>query len=290
MLFSTIKWRTPAVCAAACALAFADTDAAEMQNTEGEKAETSAMKIAVLDFTCIDLAGQKLRLVRSRPVNTDYRGILSSADRQSIDDRMQGFVRMLDARFAGTAAMAGLQRDLRESERDRAEREALAKKILNSKQRPLVIGAEYMTACLGEYPEIFSLANREGIESALKSLDFGRAQTAEDADRRIREFMEKSGATHILTGTVADLKTEHKKFSGYGVRTDRVVYSLDLLVKVIDLKDNQIVFSGLVTGEQSQMNTKFAQTINDSLFQDLMKDAVKQAAEAMSRRFAADGK
>ena len=124
----------------------------------------------------------------------------------------------------------------------------------------------------------------------LKSLDFGRAQTAEDADRRIREFMEKSGATHILTGTVADLKTEHKKFSGYGVRTDRVVYSLDLLVKVIDLKDNQIVFSGLVTGEQSQMNTKFAQTINDSLFQDLMKDAVKQAAEAMSRRFAADGK
>ena len=101
MLFSTIKWRTPAVCAAACALAFADTDAAEMQNTEGKKAETSAMKIAVLDFTCIDLAGQKLRLVRSRPVNTDYRGILSSADRQSIDDRMQGFVRMLDARFAG---------------------------------------------------------------------------------------------------------------------------------------------------------------------------------------------
>lgn len=287
---SAMKRRMYAMFAAFCALVFAGAEAAGTRETEKKKAEPPAMKIAVLDFTCIDLTGQKLRLVRNRPVNTDYRGILSSADRQSIDDRMQGFVRMLDARFAGTAAMAGIQRDLRESERDRAEREALAKKILNSKQRPLVIGAEYMTACLGEYPEIFSLANREGIESALKSLDFGRAQTAEDADRRIREFMEKSGATHILTGTVADLKTEHKKFSGYGVRTDRVVYSLDVLVKLINLKTSQIAFSGVFTGEVSQMNTKFAQTINDSLFQDLMKDAVKQAAEAMSRRFAADGK
>ncbi len=287
---SAMKRRMYAMFAAFCALVFAGAEAAGTRETEKKKAEPPAMKIAVLDFTCIDLTGQKLRLVRNRPVNTDYRGILSSADRQSIDDRMQGFVRMLDARFAGTAAMAGIRRDLRESERDRAEREALAKKILNSKQRPLVIGAEYMTASLGEYPEIFSLANREGIESALKSLDFGRAQTAEDADRRIREFMEKSGATHILTGTVADLKTEHKKFSGYGVRTDRVVYSLDVLVKLIDLKTSQIAFSGVFTGELSQMNTKFAQTINDSLFQDLMKDAVKQAAETMSRRFAADGK
>ena len=287
---SAMKRRMYAMFAAFCALVFAGAEAAGTREAEKKKAEPPAMKIAVLDFTCIDLTGQKLRLVRNRPVNTDYRGILSSADRQSIDDRMQGFVRMLDARFAGTAAMAGIRRDLRESERDRAEREALAKKILNSKQRPLVIGAEYMTASLGEYPEIFSPANREGIESALKSLDFGRAQTAEDADRRIREFMEKSGATHILTGTVADLKTEHKKFSGYGVRTDRVVYSLDVLVKLIDLKTSQIAFSGVFTGEVSQMNTKFAQTINDSLFQDLMKDAVKQAAEAMSRRFAADGK
>ena len=38
------------------------------------------------------------------------------------------------------------------------------------------------------------------------------------------------------------------------------------------------------------MNTKFAQTVNDSLFQDLMKDALKQAAEAMNARFAVDKK
>ena len=124
----------------------------------------------------------------------------------------------------------------------------------------------------------------------MKSLDFGRAQTADDADQRIREFSEKSGATHVLIGTVADLKTEHKKFSGYGVKTDRVNYSLDVLVKVIDLKTNQIVFAKIVTGERSLMNTKFAQTVNDSLFQDLMKDALRQTAEAMNARFAVDKK
>ena len=263
---------------------------AETPEAGGEKPAPAEMKIAVLDFTCIDLVGQKLRLFKERPVNTDYKGILSQSDRRSIDDRMQGFVRMIDARIAGTAAMAGLQRDLRKSERDRAEREALARKILNSKQRPIVIGSEYMISYLGEYPETFSPVNREGIESALKTLDFGRAQTPEDADRRIREFTEKSGATHALVGTVADLRTEQRKFSAYGIRTDRAVYSLDVLVKLIDLKTSRIVFSGVFTGNVSRMDTKFAQTINDALFQDLMKDALKQAAEAMHARFAADGK
>ena len=67
-------------------------------------------------------------------------------------------------------------------------------------------------------------------------------------------------------------------------------YSLDVLVKVIDLKTNQIVFAQVVGGEKSLMNTKFAQTVNDSLFQDLMKDALRQAAEAMNARFAVDKK
>ena len=61
-------------------------------------------------------------------------------------------------------------------------------------------------------------------------------------------------------------------------------------MKVIDLKTNQIVFAQVVGGEKSLMNTKFAQTVNDSLFQDLMKDALRQAAEAMNTRFAVDKK
>lgn len=275
-----------AVCCMAAVFGLGAADA-----RKAPEAETAPkMKIAVLDFTCIDLVGQKLRLMKDKPLDTAYKGILSNADRQSIDDRMQGVVRMIDARVAGAGAMTAIGQGLQENARDRAAREALARKILNSEQRPVVIGAEYMAGYLGEYPETFSLVNREGIESALKSLDFGRAQTADDADQRIREFSEKSGATHVLIGTVADLKTEHKKFSGYGVKTDRVNYSLDVLVKVIDLKTNQIVFAQVVGGEKSLMNTKFAQTVNDSLFQDLMKDALRQAAEAMNARFAVDKK
>ena len=52
----------------------------------------------------------------------------------------------------------------------------------------------------------------------------------------------------------------------------------------------EIVFAKIVTGERSLMNTKFAQTVNDSLFQDLMKDALRQTAEAMNARFAVDKK
>ena len=189
-----------------CCLAFVfGLGAEEAQKTA--EAKTPEMKIAVLDFTCIDLVGQKLRLMKDKPLDTAYKGILSNADRQSIDDRMQGLVRMIDARIAGSAAMTAIGQDFQENARDRAAREALAEKILNSKQRPIIIGAEYMTGYLGEYPETFTLVNREGIESALKSLDFGRAPTAEDADQRIREFSEKSGATHVLIGTVADLYT-----------------------------------------------------------------------------------
>ncbi len=287
-MLPAIKPKIVGVCAILCM--FALSGGAEEQKDTGRGVTNPKMRIAVLDFTCIDLVGQKLNLTRPRPVNAVGKGTLNDADRLSIDARMQGFVRMVDARFSGAAAMAEIHQTLRENERDRRLREALATKILNSARRPIIIGAEYMTAALGEYPETFSPTSREGIESALQSFDAGRRPDAEDVERSIREFAARSGATHILTGTVADLKTEHRKFSGYGLNTDRVNYSLDVLIKVIDLKNNRIVFTALTTGEQSRMNTEFAQTVNDSLFQDLLKDAVKQAAAAMNARFATDDK
>ena len=155
----------------------------------------------------------------------------------------------------------------------------------DSEQRPIVIGAEYMTAYLGEYPDVFTPVNRQRVELALKEMDFGRAPTPKDAEERIREFQSGSGAAYVLSGTVADLKTEQKKFSGYGVKTERIIYYLDVLIKVVDLKTNQIVFSGLFTGTDSQMKTKYAETVNHAIFQDLMKDALKQAAEKMNRYF-----
>ena len=68
-----------AVCCMAAVFGLGAADA-----RKAPEAETAPkMKIAVLDFTCIDLVGQKLRLMKDKPLDTAYKGILSNADRQS---------------------------------------------------------------------------------------------------------------------------------------------------------------------------------------------------------------
>ena len=69
-----------AVCCMAAVFGLGAADA-----RKAPEAETAPkMKIAVLDFTCIDLVGQKLRLMKDKPFDTDNKVILRNTYRKSI--------------------------------------------------------------------------------------------------------------------------------------------------------------------------------------------------------------
>ena len=53
----------------------------------------------------------------------------------------------------------------------------------------------------------------------------------------------------------------------------------------MDLRDNSIAFSGLFTGKVRRLDHAAVTRKDTGLYEKLMKDAVRQAAAAMNRRF-----
>ena len=63
-----------------------------------EKPAWQKMKVCVMDFTTIDIEGQKRFLgVNNKPIVVPAQNTLNDADHKTINSVMQGFVRMIDA-------------------------------------------------------------------------------------------------------------------------------------------------------------------------------------------------
>ena len=247
-------------------------------------APVPAMKIAVLDFSTIDTVGQKFyRYTETRMPAMVYNQ-LTPADYGTIDDRMLGWVRGLEVQATLQERREDRDRQSQLNDRELARRDELAAKILNSPQRSTVIGSEYMIAALGDYPEAFSPVDRRALDDSLLAIELG---TQADAMAQAKEkFGKLTGATHALYGVVSDFQVEETSFKGYGIETKNKLYTLDVIVKVVELGTNRVVFSGLFTGKIKRLDHGATPRRDTGLYEKLMKDAVGQAAAAMNARFA----
>lgn len=243
------------------------------------------IKVAVFDFSTIDTVGQKFyRYTEERIPSISYSS-LNANDYGTIDDRMLGLIRLFENRATLQERQEDRARMDQLNDRTLTLRDALAAKLLNSPQRTAVIGSEYMLAALREYPQTFTPVDRRTLDDSLLAIELGTQATAmAEAGQKFRRL---SGATHVLYAVVSDCRKEETAFKGYGIETKNKIYTLDLLVKLVDLRDNSIAFSGLFTGKVRQLDHSAVTHTDTGLYEKLMKDAVRQAAAAMNRRFEA---
>lgn len=243
------------------------------------KVESGKPRIAVYDFTTIDIQGQHLQYFTDQQIKVRPYDSLTDADRETVDEVMLGFVKMIDAKeLSATHRDARLRGD-RENDRNYVLQRQLADKLLKTHIRPVVIGAQYMEAALGECKNVEAV-DRGTIEKAFA--DMGKLQSGEFPGTALAGI---AGASHILYATVADLRVQERIFKGYGVETKAVIYSLDLLVKIVDAKTRQVVFSRMFTAQNREMHTPHLKQIDTDRFGSLMKQAVFQAAQEIDRRF-----
>lgn len=255
---------------------------AERTDAEKEKKPSKPFKIAVMDFTSIDIQGQKFYQYKPAPPPAAKTDSLNTADRFSIDRKMQGLVKMIDAQASSWQNYHENMRREVENDRARERREKLAGKIMNSPRRNIVIGSEFMIAAMGKYPETMTPVNRANIDRALAEIDFGASLT--DDPQTLSKFTRISGADYLLYVTAADFQTRERRFKGYGVETANTEYVLDLVYKLVDLRSGAIVASGAVSGVSRELKTPYLEEINSDRFKDLMKNgATKIAAELDGR-------
>ena len=103
--------------------------------------QAADIRVAVFDFTTIDIQGQKFYEFRDRGPDEKNHDSLSDADRAVIDDRMLGMVKMIDADLAAYKIVHDINRNDQENDRDRARRDELADRILRdgkSVRRPFL--------------------------------------------------------------------------------------------------------------------------------------------------------
>ncbi len=243
---------------------------------EKEKIQWSPFRVCVIDFTSIDTQGQKRFLdQQNNPIAIPPQNTLNSEDRKSISSVMQGFVRMIDAWDNTRTNSANRHAQVDDNAFNRTKALDLYNSVVKGESRPMVIGADYLSAYLGRHNDVFSCLDASQMAAAMNRLQ-------QDPDFP-RDFMLKlakmTGATHLIHGTVSDIRKKSNSFKGYGIETSTTIYQLDVIVKMVDLAAQHTVYSNVYTGSYREQRPVSNEQLDQNIFQSLMTAALEQAAE-----------
>jgi hypothetical protein len=241
-----------------------------------EKAKWSPFRVCVLDFSSLDIQGQKRFLdEKNKAITIPPQCTLNDADRKSINSVMQGFVRMIDAWDNTKTNTANRSAQVGDNTFDRGKALDLYNTIVKGEVRPMVIGAEYLSAYLGRHNDVFTCVDASQMTAAMQKL-----QKAPDFPK---DFMlrlaRETGATHLIYGTVSDMRTKTNSFKGYGIETKTTNYQLDVIIKMVDLAAQHTVYSNVYTGNYREQRPISGSQFDNNIFQSLMTSALEQAAE-----------
>ena len=243
---------------------------------EKEKTQWKPFKVCVLDFTTIDVSGQKRFLDQNNnPIEIPPQCTLNDADRKSVNGVMQGFVRMIDAWSNKKTADSNRDAQVEDNRFNRAKALEIYNQTSKGNARPIIIGAEYLSAYLGRRNDVFTCMDPMLVGAAMTKL-----QSAPDFPK---DFMlrlaKETGATHLIYGTVSDLRTRTNSFKGYGIQTKTTNYQLDVIIKMVDLIRQSTVYSNVYTGNYREQRPISTVQFDNNIFQNLMTSALEQAAE-----------
>ena len=243
---------------------------------ETEKPAWKPFKVCVLDFTSIDINGQ-IRFLdgKNAPIIIPPQNSLNDADHRTINGIMQGYVRMIDAWDSSWTNSANREAQVDDNVFTRQKAIDLYNSIVKGAPRPVVMGADYLSAYLGRYNDVFACMDSSQIAAAMRKL---QAQPDFPRDFMLR-IAKETGATHLIYGTVSDIHSKTNSFTGYGISTNTTTYQLDVTIKMIDLAAQHGVYSNVYTGSYREQRPVSNEAFDNNIFQSLMKSALEQAAE-----------
>ena len=228
-------------------------------------------RVCVMEFSTIDTQG-KIRFIdpANKELDVAPRCTLNSADRTSVNDVMQGFVRLVDA--VENHKTKDVMNDI-----TRTDALNIWNTAVHGETRPAIIGAEYLESYLGRNGEIFACLDRPLMVSAMKKL---QADPDFPTDFQLK-LAKATGATHLIYGTVGNITSRENSFSGYGIETKTTNYSLDVIVKMVDLVTQHTVHANTYTGTYREQRPISGTQFDNNIFQSLMKSALQQAADEL---------
>ena len=235
--------------------------------------------VAVTDFVTIDSIAIDGLKFENKPVEVPELATLTAEDRSAAHPVMLGFVLLAEANDAAKTNSANRRAQMEDNDFARAKELADYEKKIRSGIRNVVIGADILVAELASYPEIFNVADKNSFEKASLLL----AKKDELQLDYLANLARSTGVTHIIQGTVSDLRTSTKTFNGYGISTRTVLYEVDVMLKVLDLRAGRIIYAKSYTGKvKISNNNDVVQVNNSDNFVLALKDALRTAGRDLA--------
>ena len=238
-------------------------------------------RVCVLPFTTIEQKAHKRFLqANTQRISVPTMNSLSDADHASVDSVMQGFVKLVDAYDQAATNDANRNLQLQDNEFEQAKMLKLYQTVATGAPRPVVIGADYLEAALGQHHDVFACTSADQMLAAMRLIsgypDFPR-------NFMLRLAHRANKTTHLITGTVSDLRVTKTTFKGYGIVTNNLRYDLDLIVKMYDLATQATVHTQTYTASETIRLTPNVTVTNldDNTFDRLMHAAINEAAEEL---------
>lgn len=270
------------ICFAACCIwfcLFAGEVSGEAHPAAEQVKSSLPWVVAITDFVTIDSITIEDFNIVNKPVEVPQVSVISNADRLSVCPAGLGFVLLEEARDAIVSNDVNRWSAMEENDFARAKAVAAYQSRIREGIRNVVIGADILGAELAARPEIFRLGDEWGFNTAAEALLSSETLPANYLELLAAE----TGVTHVIQGTVSDLRTSTRTFSGYGITAETLVYELDVVLKVLDLKAGSVIYSKLYTGKVKLINNNdVTVTDNSDNFMLALKEALKLAGSDLA--------
>lgn len=263
-----------------CTWLSASEAAGPASGTSDGRADPPPFRVCVLDFVQADIVGQNRFLDQnSQPVVIPPQCTMGREDRMSINAVMQGYVRMIDAQDAARTNEANRMRMFDDNQWERTKALELYQTAVKGQFRPVILGSDQLSALLSRHSDVFACTDASLMEAAMQQLQY-QQDFPVDFQRKLADM---TGATHLLCGTVADLRISSKTFQGYGIETTTTRYELDFSYKLVDLRAQRTVYGGIATGVYTERKRPGVIEQEPSLFQNLLNEALRKTADELYR-------
>lgn len=241
------------------------------------KQETKKICFVLTDFTCVETKARGRFLhdeTYAVSLEMPSQQTLLPEDRKSVNSIMQGFVRLLDT--WNNSQNQELVRDAKATEwqQYQQEKKEMFQSFITGDRRTIVLGADYLGGYLtsNDLSKVFSIVSPEQVQVAM-------LENQDQPLQVIPQLIAKNGATHLIYGTVGDLAYTVKEFEGYGIKTKITDYSLDVMIKVVDLSTGAVVYANNYTGTFREKAIPKMKELSSDIYAQMMKQALQKCAQ-----------
>jgi hypothetical protein len=119
------------------------------------------------------------------------------------------------------------------------------------------------------------IVERQRLDAILLESEFGRLSGLVDPEKAVK-LGKLLGADSIIMGSILDVRSTTRDFSGYGIRTRNVQVQSSLRIRVVDIATGKVTYSQIARGGSTYAASNFGGVSDSDVAYAVIEGALEQ--------------